>query len=144
MKKLFLLVIPFLFSVAIQGNVKEIIMPEKAVEKTVRFSIYASSNYSTSVYRQSKAKILLSIWKYKKNRPELVWSATVDAGKLKNYPSADEALFREVKVFNVKEHREQLIANYRVIYDNKGSELFFDKAYLVPVGDSMKKLFIAI
>ncbi len=144
MKKCFLLLGPILFSLALQGGVRKILMAEVPVRKTVCFSVYASTNYSTKLYKQSKAKILLSIWKYNRGKQQLVWSSTIDAGSLKNYPSADQALFKEVSIYNVKEKQEILVAGYKVIYDQKGSTIAYDKGYIVPVGDSTKMLSIPI
>ncbi len=101
MKKCLLLLGPVLFSLALQGNVREMITPEKPMTKTIRFSVYASGNYSKSIYKQSEAKILLSIWKYKGQLREQVWEGTIDAGKLRDFPSADNALLREVNLYDV-------------------------------------------
>ena len=98
MKRSLLLIGPFLFSVALQGKVQDIIKPEQPVTKTIQFSIFAGSKYSSALYKQSKAKVELSIWKYSKSNTELVWHTTIDQGRLKNYPGADEAIFREVNV----------------------------------------------
>ncbi|TDH23356.1 hypothetical protein EXU57_17960 [Segetibacter sp. 3557_3] len=144
MKKFLLLLGPVLFSLALQGNVREMITPEKPVQKTVRFSIYASSNYSKSLYKQSKAKIILSIWRYKGRSQEQIWEGTVDAGRLRNYPSAEDPLFREVNLFGVKEHKEMLVAAYKVMYDSKGSTLAYDRGYIVPVGDSTKSVTVRL
>lgn len=145
MKKCLLLVmVPILFSVALQGNVRNMINPEKPVQKTIQFSIYASSNYKKALYNHSKAKVLLSVWKYHGSSKTPVWQTIVDAGKLKNYPAADNALFREVSVYNVKDRKEVLVAGYKVIYDDKGSTLAYDMGYVVPTGKSTKQLSIRL
>ena len=144
MKKFLLLLGPVLFSVALQGNVREMITPEKPMTKTIRFSVYASGNYSKSLYRQSKAKILMSIWKYKGSTREQIWEGTIDAGKLRDYPTAENPLFREVNLYDVKEHKQMLVAGYKVIYDSKGSTLAYDQGYIVPVGDSVKAVTVML
>ena len=114
------------------------------VAKTIRFSIFATTDYDKPLYRESKAQILLSVWKYKRGVPELVWSHTIDQGHLKNYPIEESALFREIVINNVAEKSETLVAGYKIIYNSKGSELSYDKGYLVPVGDKAKELAVAL
>jgi hypothetical protein len=144
MKKSFLLLGPILFSIALQGNVTDIIKPETPVSKTIRFSIFAATDYNSQSYRQSKAKVLLSIWKYKGANQELVWSHIIDEGKLNNYPLEDSALFREVSINDVREKSEKLVAGYKIIYNSKGSELSYDKGYLIPVGNKTKELPVSL
>lgn len=144
MKKYFLLLGPILFSIALQGNVTDIIKPETPVSKTVRFSIFAAIDYTSPLYKQSKAQVLLSVWKYKSGVPQLVWSQTIDEGQLKNYPGEAEALFREVNIANVREKSERLVAGYKIIYNSKGSELSYDKGFLIPSGSKAKELSVAL
>ncbi|HEX8332971.1 MAG TPA: hypothetical protein VF622_10125 [Segetibacter sp.] len=144
MKKSFLLLGPILFSIALQGNVTDIIKPEIPVSKTIRFSVFAASDYTSPLYKQSKAKVLLSIWKYKGSSQQLVWSQVIDEGKLKNYPAEESALFREVNINNVLEKSERLVAGYKIIYNSKGSELSYDKGYIVPVGKKSKELPVSL
>ena len=86
MKRSLLLLGPILFSIALQGKVTDIIKPEVPVSKTVRFSVFAATDYTSALYHQSKAKVLLSIWKYKGKDQQVMWSEVIDEGKLKNYP----------------------------------------------------------
>ena len=144
MKKYLLLLIPILFSIALQGNVTEIIRPEVPVSKTIRFSIFAAIDYTAPSYKHSKAQVLLSIWKYKGGEPELVWSQVIDQGQLRNYPNEESALFREVHINNVREKSEELVAGYKIIYNSKGSELSYDKGYLIPAGNKAKELTVAL
>lgn len=144
MKKSFLLLGPILFSIALQGNVTDIIKPELPVSKTIRFSVFAATDYSSALYSQSKAKVLLSIWKYKGSVYELVWSDFIDEGKLKNYPAEENALFREVNLNNVREKSERLVIGYKIIYSSKGSQLSYDKGFIVPVGKKSKELPVSL
>jgi hypothetical protein len=144
MKKSFLLLGPILFSIALQGNVTDIIKPENPVSKTVRFSVFAANDYTSPTYKQSKAKVLLSIWKYKGSNPELVWSHEIDEGTLRNYPTEESALFREVNINNVLERSERLVAGYKIIYNSKGSELSYDKGYIIPAGKKAKELPVSL
>ncbi len=144
MKRSLLLIGPFLFSVALQGEVQDIIKPEQPVTKTVQFSVFAGSKYSSSLYKHSKAKVELSIWKRNKSYTEMVWHATIDAGKLKNYPSFDSAIFKEVNVHGIIEGRETLIAGYKVIYDWKGSKLSYDRGKIVTEGTKANKVTVGI
>jgi len=143
-KYLFLLLVPILFSIALQGNVRDIIKPEAPVSKTVRFSIFSAIDYKSPSYKNSKAQVLLSIWKYKNGNPELVWSQIVNEGGLKNYPAEENALFREININNVKERSERLVAGYKIIYNTKGSELSYEKGYLVPEGQEIKELPVSL
>lgn len=144
MKKYILLLGPILFSIALQGNVTDIIKPEVPVSKTIRFSVFAATDYSSSLYNHSKAKVHLSIWKYKNKESQLVWSGIIDKGDLKNYPLQHAALFKEVKINDVREKSETLVAGYKIIYNSKGSELSYDKGYRVTGGNSAKLLPIAL
>ena len=144
MKRSLLLIGPFLFSVALQGKVQDIIKPEQPVTKTIQFSIFAGSKYSSALYKQSKAKVELSIWKYSKSNTELVWHTTIDQGRLKNYPGADEAIFREVNVHGILEGKETLVAGYKVIYDWKGSQLSYDKGKIVKKGAEANTVTVGI
>ena len=158
MKKSVLLIGPFLFSMAlqggvktlkggvrsIQGGVKSLIVAEKPVTKTVQFSIFKQSAYSGKLYKQSKAKVFLSIWKCNGNNEEIVWSSTIDAGKLTNYPTEAKALFREITLHNIKERKETLIAGYKITYDSKGSKLSYERGNVVNIGDTVNTLKIPI
>jgi hypothetical protein len=144
MKRSLLLLGPILFSIALQGNVTDIIKPEVPVSKTIRFSVFAATDYASVLYRQSKAKVLLSIWKYKGKDQQLMWSEIIDEGKLNNYPLEDDALFREIYIPQVYEKSERLVLSYKIIYNSKGSELSYEKGYYVPAGDKPKELPVAL
>ena len=157
MKKSVLLIGPFLFSMALQGGVKTLkggvrslqgevknLIVEKPVTKTVQFAIFKQSGYSGKLYKQSKAKVFLSIWKCNGNNEEIVWSSTIDAGNLKNYPIEAKALFREVTLHNIKERKETLIAGYKITYDSKGSKLSYERGNVINVGDTVNTLKIPI
>ena len=144
MKKYILLLGPILFSIALQGNVTDIIKPEIPVSKTVRFSVYSAIDYSSPLYKQSKAQVLLSLWKYKSGKQELVWTGIIDQGNLKNYPGEENALFREVTIRNVRERSETLVAGYKIVYNSKGSELSYDRGYKVPDGDKTRTIPVAL
>jgi hypothetical protein len=144
MKRSLLLIGPFLFSVALQGEVQDIVKPEQPVTKTVEFSVFVDSKYSSALYKQSKARVELSIWKYTSSYTELVWHTTIDEGKLKNYPSFDDAIFREVSIHGIIEGKETLVAGYKVIYDWKGSELSYDKGKWVTEGTKASKVKVGI
>jgi hypothetical protein len=144
MKKSILVLGPFLFSLALQGKVQEIMKPAKPVVKTVQFSVFAGSSYSNVLYNQLEGKVLLSVWKYNGNCQELLWQCIVDEGKLKDYPGSDKAIFREVSIYGISERKETLVAGYEVIYDTKGSKMFYNKGKILPVGDKDFKLNISI
>ena len=133
-----------MFSIALQGNVTDIIKPEVPVSKTIRFSVFASTNYASALYHQSKAKVLLSIWKYKGKDQKLLWSEIIDEGKLNKYPLEEDALFREIYIPQVYEKSERLVLSYKIIYNSKGSELSYEKGYYVPAGDKPKELPVAL
>lgn len=144
MKKSFLLLGPILFSIALQVNVTDIIKPELPVSKTIRFSVFAATDYSSPLYKDSKAKVLLSIWKYEGSAHKLLWSDIIDEGKLKNYPVEESALFREVILNNVREKSEKLVVGYKIILNSKGSELSYEKGFIVPVGKKSKELAVSL
>lgn len=117
---------------------------EKPEVKTVQFSIYAGGDYSSKLYRKSKAKVILSIYKYSNNNREMVWQGNIEQMDIKSYPSNENPLFREVRVYNVFESSETLVASYQVIYDSKGSELSYEDGTVLSKGVSDDKVSISI
>jgi len=146
MKKCISLVAVFLISgaVALYGKKIYHIIAEKPESKTVEFSIYAGSDYSSKLYKKSKARVILTICKFSGNSQEIVWQEEVDKGSMKNYPSAEDALFKKVSVHNVFESKETLAAYYEVIYESKGSKLSYQKGVLLSRGSNENSLNISL
>ncbi len=141
MKKSLLLIGPILFSLALQGGAKYLLISEKLLTKTIQFSIYTDADYSFDVYKNSNAMVELSVWKFTTKDPELLWCDTVNAGNLKYIPSEADQLYREVSIHNVKDSKEVLVANYKVIYESRGgSKLSYDKGFVVEKGPKPKQV----
>ncbi len=131
-------------AVGLYGKKISVMMFEKPESKTVRFSVFAGTDYSTSLYKKSKAKVILSIYKYRGNSQQLVWEGMIDQGNIKNYPTSEKPLFREVSVKNVYDRKEKLAAFYTVIYDSKGSKLSYEDGINLSDGNATDSLRISI
>lgn len=144
-KGIFILVI-FLFTgiIGMYGSRIRQIIAEKSETKTIRFSVFAGTDYSKSIYNKSNAKIFLSVYKYNRGKQELVWEHEIDKGSVKNYPSILKSVFREVTVYNVYDRNETLAAFYRVVYDYKGSMLSYQEGISLSKGSITDSLKISI
>ena len=89
-------------------KVKEIIAPEKAVEKNVALAVYKESDYASDAYMNASATVHITIEKVSNKGRSLVWEKTFDAQMLKQYPSLQEAIAQTVKVPNVFDSKEHL------------------------------------
>ena len=143
MKKSISFLVIFLLTgvMALYGKKMSHLITAKPETKTVRFSVFAGTDYSPSLYKKSKAKVVLTIVKFKGDKQEVMWEGTIDEGYVKNYPSPDKSLFREVSVHNVYDYNESLAAYYTVIYDYKGSKISYQEGISLSGGsriDSMK------
>lgn len=130
--------------VGLYGKKISHIIAEDPVTKTVRFSVFAGTDYSTLIYKKSKAKILLSIYKFNGNQQVLVWEGIVDQGSIKNYPSLINPIIKEVSIHNVFDRSETLAAYYKVLYDYKGSKMFYEDGISLSAGSGFDSLEIKI
>lgn len=141
MKKIIFLIALFLISgvVALQGKITGLRFQEKFVSKTVQFSIFASGNYRGKLYKKSKAKVVLTVYKLNGNTQEVLWETVVDKGNLRDYPQSGNPLFRNLTFYNIREHHEDIVASYKVIYNNKNSELSYEQNCLLnsSTGDTL-------
>jgi hypothetical protein len=96
---------------------------DKPVEKTILFSLYRGSNYSSKVYRGSSAEIYIAVEKVRSTTRTVVWDTTVDAMLLSKYPSAKKAMSKKITIPNVIENKEHLEMNYVLTYNSNGSIL---------------------
>src|SRR4051812_2323221 len=112
MKKGISILVFFLFSgfMGLYGKKISHIIAEKAETKTVRFLVFAGTDYSTFPYKKSTAKVVLTICKFVDDKQEVVWEGVVDKGSIKNYPAFDNLVFKEVAVHNVYDRNETLAA----------------------------------
>ena len=120
------------------------IITAKPATKTVHFRVFAGTDYSTSLYKKSRAKVILTICKFVEDRQEVIWEGVIDEGRIKNYPLSGNPLFREVSVHNVYDREETLAAYYKVIYDYKGSKMFYEEGITLSPGSLTNFLNISI
>ncbi|MCW3113742.1 MAG: hypothetical protein JWR18_2138 [Segetibacter sp.] len=146
MKKGIFVLVVFLFTGIIGMYGKRIghIIAEKPEIKTVRFSVFAGTDYSKYQYKKSKAKVVLTVYRFAGDKQELVWEGEIDKGSIKSYPSPDQPIFKEVSVFNVYDRNETLAAYYKVIYDYKGSEISYEEGISLSAGSNIDLLKIPI
>lgn len=95
----------------------------KPVNKTLSFSLFKGSSYSSKAYKDCAATVYIAVEKINNSTRTTVWDTTFDARQLKNYPSADSPHNQSVTIRNVMESKEQLEVSYRLIYSSKGSLL---------------------
>ena len=146
MKKGIFILVVFLFTgvIAMYGKRMRHIIAEKPETKTVRFSVFAGTDYSTFPYKKSKARVILTIYRFIDNKQELVWEGQINKGSVKSYPSDANPLFKEVSVYNVYDRNETLAAYYKVIYDYKGSTVSYEEGLSLSPGSGADSLNISI
>lgn len=146
MKKSICILVVFLISGAATLYGKKIgqIILGKPENKTVRFSVYAGTDYSAPLYNRSRAKVILTICRFANNKQQIVWQEVIDNGKNKNYPASSKPLYREVSVYNVFDRTETLAAYYEVIYNTKGSKMSYVQGIPLSQGSKADSLQISI
>lgn len=146
MKKGICILAVFLISGAATLYGKKIrqIISEKPESKTVSFSIFAGTDYSSSLYKRSKAKVILTVCKFRGDKQEIVWQGVVDDRGVKNYPSSFNPLYKEVCIYNVFDRYEKLAAYYQVIYESKGSTFTYVEGIPLTAGSKKDSLLISI
>jgi hypothetical protein len=120
------------------------IITAKPETKTIHFRVFAGTDYSTSLYKKSRAKVVLTVCKFVDDRQEVIWEGVIDEGRIKNYPPCNNPVFREVSVHNVFDRDETLAAYYKVIYDYKGSRMFYEEGITLSPGSLTDSLNISI
>jgi len=133
MKKIIFLISIFLISgaIALQGKISGFKFREKVQTRTVQFSIFVGTNYSGKLYKKSKAKVILSVYRLQGNSKDVLWESIVDRGNLRNYPQRNNALFRNLTFYNIPEHSQQIVASYKVVYNTKASEMAYEENCLL-------------
>lgn len=144
-KGILLLAVLFISTtVALYGKKIRYQMYEKPATKTVEFSVYAEKGYSSSLYKNSRASVTLTIYKYAADGRQIVWKGTIDEGKIKNYPTAETPLIRRVGIFDVYESHETLVAAYEVNYTSKGSTITYEDGVILAKGSTQDTLAVKI
>ena len=96
----------------------------KPVSKSISFSVYKGSKYTSGIYDNTSAQVQIVVEKVNnKGERTTVWDTTLDAKLLKQYPTAAQALSQRITVSNVNEKKEHLEVKYVLTYNSKGSEL---------------------
>ncbi len=129
---------------AFHKQVKEVVLPEAPVSKSISIAVFADKNYSSAVYNDALAMLHITVTKVKGNKRTLVWDKTFDAKLLRDYPSFENALTQKIVVDNVSDNREKLEVVYTLTYTNKGSVLQMFNSTLFTKGQHSGKLYINI
>ena len=130
--------------IALYGKKINYIISEKPKMKTIQFSIFAGGDYSSSLYKRSKARVVLSVYRYKGDQREMVWTGNIDERNIKSYPLNSNPLFRKVCIYDVYESKETLVASYQVLYDSKGSKMSYEDGIILSKGESNDSVSISI
>lgn len=146
MKKGILMLAVFIISGAATLYGKKIrhIIFEKPENKTVRFLVFAGTDYSAPIYKKEKAKVSLTISRLRNGKEEVVWQEVLDKGSVRNFPGYSEAMYREVCVHNVFDSRETLVAYYTVSYASRKSKMSYVQGEALPSGSGVDSLQVKI
>ena len=146
MKKGLLVLMVFLLSgaMALYGKRISNIVRAKPETKTVRFLVYAGTDYSPSLYKKSNATVTMTIYRFKNDGREVIWEGIIGQRSVKSFPSPYNAVYREVSVHNVYDRVETIAASYKVTYDYKGSDMSYEEAIPLSEGSKADSLRIAI
>jgi len=116
---------------------------EKPENKTISFSVFAGTDYSAPMYRKQKARVILTIRRFRGDKQEIIWQEVIDKG-LNNYPDSSKVLYREVSVNNVFDSKEIVAAYYKVLYSSRGSKISYENGISLSHGSQSDSLQISI
>ena len=116
---------------------------EKPENKTVSFSVFAGTDYSAPLYRKQKARVILTIRRFRGDKQEIIWQEVIDKG-LNNYPDSSKVLYREVTVNNIFDSKEIVAAYYQVLYSSRGSKISYENGISLSQGSKSDSLQISI
>lgn len=139
-----LLLLVLVLAITFQAPIKDFVTPEKPISKTVEIEMYAKTDYSLDVYKDSKAKVEVTISKYRNEKFEVLYNTTLEAGNLSKLPSAENAYKKALTVNNFYQHKDLLVATYTVSYESKGAILKYDKHILIPENKGKSALALSI
>ena len=146
MKKGICILAAFLISGAASLYGKKIrqVIFEKPENKTVSFSVFAGTDYSAPLYRKQKAKVILTICRFRDGKKEIIWQEVIDKGNVNNYPYSSKVLYRKVSVNNILDSKEIVAAYYKVLYSCKGSNISYENGVSLSPGSNSDSLQISI
>jgi len=130
--------------IVIAYNPLKQVFTEKPVEKSIAFSVYRANNYTSDVYNQTSARVHIIVEKVGKHHRSIVWEKTIDTRLLKQYPTADKAMFQKIIVPGIFDKKEHLEVKYVLVYDSMGSLLEMQNGTVVSAGAKSGKLNISI
>lgn len=96
---------------------------EVPISRTISFSLYKGSNYTSQIYNSSSATIYIAIWKIRNASQDVVWDTTIDAKLLSKYPLFKKAVSKTVTIPDIYKSKDRLEINYVLIYNSNGSIL---------------------
>ena len=96
---------------------------EVPISRTISFSLYKGSNYTSQIYNSSSATIYITIWKIRNASQDLVWDTTIDAKLLSKYPLLEKAVSKTVTIPHIYKSKDHLEINYVLTYNSNGSIL---------------------
>ncbi|HRI20088.1 MAG TPA: hypothetical protein PLA68_04020 [Panacibacter sp.] len=122
-KLLWLPVVVLVLGAAIYSPAKEALKEEAPVSKNISFAVFKKGNYASAAYNNTFAQIHIIVEKVNGKKRSLVWDTTLDAKRLNEYPSVENALSQNITVPNVFDKKEHLEVTYTLTFDSKGSKL---------------------
>jgi hypothetical protein len=129
---------------AFSKPLKEMIAPEKTINKNISFEVFRDGNYSSAVYNDAVARLQVTVVKVRGSERKVVWQKSYDAMLLKQYPSAANAYNQQVEIPNVADNKEHLEVLYTLTYDSKGSVMQVQDGAVISKGAKSGRLSINI
>lgn len=123
---------------------KEMIAREKTISKNIRFEIFKTDNYTSSIYSDASARLQVTVVKVRGAERCVVWQKNYDAKLLSQYPSAANAISQNIVIPNVADNKEHLEVLYTLTYDSKGSVMQLQDGAVISKGAKNGNLSINI
>lgn len=140
MKKVICLLIVFLSVgvIALRGEIKSFLIHEKVVNRSVEYSIFLANGYYGPMYKSSRAQVELVVYELNGNSKDILWKTMINKGVLSNYPFAGKPIYRKVTLFNLGEHRTNIVAAYKVTYRTGRNSLSYEENCFMEKGNGNK------
>ena len=144
MKKL-IIFLPILFIVTLvfPNNLSWFHHSQK-VNKEIKLSIFTQNNYSSAAYDDAQATVAVTVSKVMDNKKLIISRQSFTALQLKQFPSAINAITKQLSIDEVMKSNEMLMVTYTISYNSNGSILTFENNEIVNKETAKDTINIAI
>lgn len=145
MKKLtlVLLLVMVVVLASFRTQVTEWMYPEKTTSKSISLNVSAGSAYEAKEYKNSVARLQLTIIKVKGNETEVLWENEYPELELRKFP-LNQAFTQKIRITEVLDSKEQIIVHYTITYKTNESVLTVQNQKQISKGKSEEELEINI